>query len=295
MECNYSTWSNPMKHHVDPIASSSLPLNIVYLLTSVATWYKAPAMTATSLSGTEVSNLACRTSRQRLSFDMRGPIRINLDKIEGTCGCAVIDLLFPAPICVGELVFYNYYTAWVTILVPSQPPQTQEDQHNSSKITMEPNQNTTSDIDKTSSRGAIPRSSSKQKELGGWTVSIRVVGSSNVTTSITRGSQKLSLRDIPVNCGVAQRGPQGGVLTSYLQTTKYALPTHLMCVRWGTLQYPDLATSSDFRLVSLPSTKVPAGLPLGGTLRGFLRGQLGQAGWPYSYLGALLYLLVQQT
>nr|CAD7263273.1 unnamed protein product [Timema shepardi] len=376
-------------------------------------------MTATSLSGTEVSNLACRTSRQRLSFDMRGPIRINLDKIEGTCGCAVIDLLFPAPICVGELVFYNYYTAWVTILVPSQPPQTQEDQHNSSKITMEPNQNTTSDIDKTSSQGAIPRSSSKQKELGGWTVSIRkhllmkhphyeegsqdfisipatksevkwnnlvamrlllfqpspywqtfhieqinlyrevpppvpepilnilgvikeldlnrqnnsllslmhfqtqasldhnhctdkddsepvtgntnpqgcfgrniptvswpsagVVGSSDVTTSITRGSQKLRLRDIPVNCGVAQRGPRG-VLTSYPQTTKYALPTHLVCVRWGTLRYPDLATHSDFWLVSPPSTKVPAGLPLGGTLRG----QLGQAGWPYSYLGALL-------
>nr|CAD7609681.1 unnamed protein product [Timema genevievae] len=156
-----------MKHHVDIRAPPFLPLNIIY---------PYPLRRLRGI-GRQVLSQVDYTAEdgeiKRLSFDMRGPIRINLDKIEGTCGCAVIDLLFPAPICVGELVFYNYYTAWVTILVPSQPPQTQEDQHNSSKITMEPNQNTASDIDKKSSQGAIPRSSSKQKELGGWTVSIR--------------------------------------------------------------------------------------------------------------------------
>ncbi|XP_071439051.1 uncharacterized protein [Hetaerina americana] len=56
--------------------------------------------------------------RDPLDFSIRGPVAVSLDDEQLTSpGCSVIDLLFPTPTHVGELVFRNYYTGWISVLV----------------------------------------------------------------------------------------------------------------------------------------------------------------------------------
>lgn len=52
-----------------------------------------------------------------VEFSVKGPVAVTLDEDEATApGCSVLDLQFSTPSEVGELVFRNYYTAWLTVL-----------------------------------------------------------------------------------------------------------------------------------------------------------------------------------
>ncbi|XP_046406524.1 uncharacterized protein LOC124171394 isoform X2 [Ischnura elegans] len=56
--------------------------------------------------------------RDPVEFSIRGPVAVSLDEEQLTSpGCSVIDLLFPAATHVGELVFRNYYSGWISVLV----------------------------------------------------------------------------------------------------------------------------------------------------------------------------------
>ncbi|KAK3933351.1 Nicolin-1 [Frankliniella fusca] len=57
-------------------------------------------------------------ARQTVEFSLKGPVHVTLDEAPaGPPGCSVVDLLFSSPSQVSELVFHNYYTAWLTVLV----------------------------------------------------------------------------------------------------------------------------------------------------------------------------------
>ncbi|XP_026287834.1 uncharacterized protein LOC113213100 isoform X3 [Frankliniella occidentalis] len=105
------------------------------------------AVPGTSTSGASGAAVR-RPARQTVDFSLKGPVHVTLDETPaGPPGCSVVDLLFAAPSQVSELVFHNYYTAWLTVLVrmlvaapgpgpgpapelgtPGQPQQTEQGQ-----------------------------------------------------------------------------------------------------------------------------------------------------------------------
>ncbi|GLG93712.1 Nicolin-1 [Gryllus bimaculatus] len=59
-----------------------------------------------------------RLGREIVDFSVKGPVAVSLDEEQiSSPGCSVIDLLFHSPSTIGEIVFRNYYTARVTVLV----------------------------------------------------------------------------------------------------------------------------------------------------------------------------------
>ncbi|PSN31168.1 hypothetical protein C0J52_25161 [Blattella germanica] len=55
--------------------------------------------------------------RKTVNFSVLGPIAITLEEEDtNTRGCSVLDLILPAPSQIGEIVFRNFYTAWITLL-----------------------------------------------------------------------------------------------------------------------------------------------------------------------------------
>ncbi|XP_046986212.1 nicolin-1-like [Schistocerca americana] len=69
-------------------------------------------------SNTGQGNRTQRQSRETVEFSVKGPIAVSLDEEQVTShGCSVVELQFQGPSQVGELVFRNYYTAWLTVLV----------------------------------------------------------------------------------------------------------------------------------------------------------------------------------
>ncbi|XP_023723478.1 uncharacterized protein LOC111873197 [Cryptotermes secundus] len=61
--------------------------------------------------------LSRQSGSETVEFSVKGPVAVSLDEDEATSpGCSVLDLQFSTPSEVGELVFRNYYTAWLTVL-----------------------------------------------------------------------------------------------------------------------------------------------------------------------------------
>ncbi|XP_046681737.1 nicolin-1-like [Homalodisca vitripennis] len=57
-------------------------------------------------------------ARQTVEFSVKGPVSLILDEEQiALPGCAILDINFTRPSQIGELVFRNYYTAWVSVLV----------------------------------------------------------------------------------------------------------------------------------------------------------------------------------
>uniref|UniRef100_A0A1B6LRY6 Uncharacterized protein n=1 Tax=Graphocephala atropunctata TaxID=36148 RepID=A0A1B6LRY6_9HEMI len=56
-------------------------------------------------------------ARQTVEFSVKGPVSLILDEEQiALPGCAILDINFNRPSQIGELVFRNYYTAWVSVL-----------------------------------------------------------------------------------------------------------------------------------------------------------------------------------
>ncbi|CAB3375894.1 Hypothetical predicted protein [Cloeon dipterum] len=61
---------------------------------------------------------------KEVEFTVRGPRFVTFDLEDDhriRPGACILDIVFPAPRKVGELIFRNYYTAWVSVLVKMAP------------------------------------------------------------------------------------------------------------------------------------------------------------------------------
>ncbi|XP_069693468.1 nicolin-1-like isoform X2 [Periplaneta americana] len=58
-----------------------------------------------------------RHTYEAVEYTVRGPVAVSLDDEVTAPGCLVIDLQFSSPTQVGELMFRNYYTAWLAVLI----------------------------------------------------------------------------------------------------------------------------------------------------------------------------------
>ncbi|XP_054279358.1 nicolin-1-like [Macrosteles quadrilineatus] len=61
--------------------------------------------------------------RQTVEFSVKGPVSLILDEEQVALpGCSILDINFNRPSQIGELVFRNYYTAWISVLVRYDGP-----------------------------------------------------------------------------------------------------------------------------------------------------------------------------
>ncbi|XP_059468302.1 nicolin-1-like [Neocloeon triangulifer] len=70
-------------------------------------------------------NLFVHNSKE-VEFTVRGPRFVTFDLEDDhriRPGSCILDIIFPAPTKVGEIIFRNYYTAWVSILIKGPPSQ----------------------------------------------------------------------------------------------------------------------------------------------------------------------------
>ncbi|XP_022238159.1 nicolin-1-like [Limulus polyphemus] len=56
-------------------------------------------------------------SREPLEFNVKGPVPILLEeeRTDHRSGCSVIDITFSEPVTIGEILFKNYYTAYINL------------------------------------------------------------------------------------------------------------------------------------------------------------------------------------
>lgn len=72
------------------------------------------------LPGMSTARPRC-SGRETVEFSVKGPVPICLeDEAVSLPGCSILDITFTAPSAVGELVFRNYYTAWLSVLVKTE-------------------------------------------------------------------------------------------------------------------------------------------------------------------------------
>ncbi|CAG7835397.1 unnamed protein product [Allacma fusca] len=77
------------------------------------------------------------SGKEAIPFTVKGPIPVHLPESNGDyagrTGCSIMELSFQYPCQIGELVFCNYYTAWMSVFVKrmtnkikSHPPKEKE-------------------------------------------------------------------------------------------------------------------------------------------------------------------------
>ncbi|XP_076373516.1 nicolin-1-like isoform X2 [Tachypleus tridentatus] len=55
--------------------------------------------------------------REPLEFNVKGPVPILLEeeRTDHRSGCSVVDITFSEPVTIGEILFKNYYTAYINV------------------------------------------------------------------------------------------------------------------------------------------------------------------------------------
>lgn len=78
---------------------------------------KGSTTSTSTSSGQNDLGKSFRHGRETVEFSVKGPMGVSIDEHLSNSGCAVLDLVFAEPSQVGEIVFRNYYTMWLSILV----------------------------------------------------------------------------------------------------------------------------------------------------------------------------------